>query len=59
MSLTAPSEPGTVATLAERMMDFALALSPMLEITSAVGPTNSIPIFSQISARYAFSARNP
>ena len=59
ISFTTPSLPGTTGTPALRIVSFARALSPMAVIISGLGPMNLIPLVVQISAKLAFSARNP
>jgi len=54
-----PSEPGEIGTPASFAALLAAALSPIIEMTRADGPTNLIPTRSHISANRAFSARNP
>jgi tripartite-type tricarboxylate transporter receptor subunit TctC len=57
--LTTPSLPGTTGTPAFFIVSLASDLSPIALIISAVGPMNLIPEVVQISAKLAFSARNP
>jgi len=46
-------------TPAFRMMFFAKILSPIWDIILEVGPINTMPDDSQMSANWAFSARKP
>jgi hypothetical protein len=41
------------------MVAFAVDLSPMERIASGEGPTKVMPWSAQISAKRAFSAKNP
>jgi hypothetical protein len=51
--------PGVVGTPASCISRFAVALSPIALITSGLGPMNVSPWSAAISAKRAFSARNP
>ena len=50
---------GVTGTPAFFIVSRALALSPIIRMLSGDGPMNVILQFSQISAKWAFSARNP
>ena len=58
-SAMTPSEPGTTGTCAFFIVSLARALSPIALIASGGGPMNVRPEVPQISAKEAFSARNP
>ena len=58
-SSTAPSEPGTVGTLAFLAIRLHSTLSPTAFIALTGGPMNSILQLRQISAKWLFSARKP
>ena len=53
------SEPGVTGTPLATAVARAVALSPIIEITLADGPMKVMPDDSQISAKRAFSERNP
>ena len=55
----APSEPGTTGTPAFCAALAGRALSPMVRIVAALGPTNIKPARSTASAKSAFSDRKP
>ena len=54
-----PSLPGTVGSPAALTSRRARSFSPMISITSAVGPMKVISDASQTLAKLAFSDRNP
>ena len=56
---TTPSLPGVTGTPARFMISRARDLSPMSRMFSGDGPMNVIPQSSQISAKCAFSDKNP
>ena len=53
------SEPGVMGTPLATAVARAVALSPIMEMTLAEGPMKVMPEDSQISAKRAFSDRNP
>jgi hypothetical protein len=54
-----PSEPGTHGTPCDFITRMAETLSPMMRMVSALGPTNTKPLFSTRSAKSALSDRKP
>ena len=56
---TIPSEPFVIGTLCLIAVSLAVALSPIIFISSGLGPINTILFCEQIFANDAFSARNP
>jgi hypothetical protein len=54
-----PSEPGTHGMPTFFIAALAAILSPMVRIEAAVGPMKTKPEFSTLSAKSAFSDRNP
>ena len=59
ISVTAPSEPGTVGTLAFIISSRAADLFPICSMTLDDGPMNLIPFSSQSAANAGFSDRKP
>src|SRR5579864_9375465 len=53
---TIPSDPGRIGTPAFFIADRAFSFSPIRRVTSGRGPMNLIPLISQTSAKFAFSA---
>ena len=56
---TSPFEPGTQGMPASSTVCLAVILSPMTRMCSAFGPMKVMPWASTISAKRAFSDRNP
>ncbi len=54
-----PSDPGTVGTPDCCIALIAATLSPIIRMVAAVGPIKVKPLLSTISAKSAFSAKNP
>ncbi len=54
-----PSEPGVTGTPAARAVARAVFLSPIMEMTLALGPMNLILHLSHTSANSSFSERKP
>ena len=59
MSGTTPSDPGTSGTPSEAIAVLAAILSPIMRICAGEGPMKARPCASTISAKSAFSDRNP
>ncbi len=57
--VTGPSEPGTTGMPSRFAVSLAVILSPMMRMCSDVGPMKVIWCSSRISAKRAFSDRNP
>ncbi len=56
---TTPSEPGRMGTPAAFIACRAFSFSPIVRITSGVGPMNLMPLVSQTWAKLAFSLSKP